>query len=871
MLALALLLLTSSAQTPQDSGRTPVSTPTPAYEHPIKRAIALYGEHPELASFEGGLLVLDPNGAPVEGATVALVELAVRREAPEVLEVAFSGSDGRVELEQREAVNHIVVWKGDVPAVNMQGSLLRLHRTKAGEGSMVVQLLPPAEVRGHITLDGAPPRADFELWFSFPYMLLDWPAVEGSLREALAALDPPSGIPRVTVEPDGAFRVDGFTWPAPSRGNLLPATLRWKGTDIFRTPPLGSTKPPTRSDLRVRWIRTLGEEIQLDLAHGGWISGKVTAGNLGSLDREMKLHFALPFETADDTRKLTSKPPEEEKVKRDGSFRFCVPMPFGPLDLLLETGLEASDRERAKAQVFHVEPPTNLEGRIWSLGQLLFDFRAARLLLFHDTAGTPLSGVQVLTVRVENKRLPPRPPAVLDESGPTRKLIAMPPPGSRLIASRRGFDPTTVDDLHSKDGALDVTLHRSARLRLTTDLSSALPASRLYAQLEAQEPALGLFASDRTTALQERTRSAGTPVLERLIDARSTAPWSFTASFRYGRSAPPEPGPTRLDLVGITPGVPFHLRVFETTGAIFLERDIPAFTTGEGRELEFTIPAPSSPVRGQVIDAAGAAVPNVEIHFGSVVPAHVATTDADGHFEITGAYQLEGSLLVQSFTSYSLSAYPAGGGSGRLAQTLLFVHGFRFRASGETVIELPASEALDVRLIDAAGKPSFADWQLRLYDETGTEYLTGTYEDAIFRGVRMDATEHVIELSRPAGQTTLLVATYLNSTIEVSVPPGIEKLDLTLPVLGAVRLEGLSRELAERVDLGKFTPKNQAESFYRWWGYFGGTPQIEDILPGTYTLELLGEVDDHTPAGLLYEPIEVTVRPGLTTEVHVNR
>ena len=161
----------------------PVRTPVPAIaEAPPTVAERYAATDLDLDAAPGGLFVLGPDGAPVEGAKVACV-IRKRQDyldaTPRVLEVVETDASGLAVLGFRSDATDVVAWSDELPPVLLGGlisvrtrnaELLAEHRELAGEGALLVQLAESAYLSGRVLVDGAVPPAGFELTLKSAYM-----------------------------------------------------------------------------------------------------------------------------------------------------------------------------------------------------------------------------------------------------------------------------------------------------------------------------------------------------------------------------------------------------------------------------------------------------------------------------------------------------------------------------------------------------------------------------------------------------------------------------------------------------------------------------------------------------------------------------
>jgi len=497
------------------------------------------------------------------------------------------------------------------------------------------------------------------------------------------------------------------------------------------------------------------------------------------------------------------------------------------------------------------------------------------LLEIRDANGAPIreaSAIPVEATGLEPDRLPgelrfspfhftPFTPQPIRSIANGQLLVKAPAPEHGLRIEHVGFEPLTLFEFPSgKDARRTVTLQPATRLIVHASLPSPLPdLARMHVlvQVEASKPALRLFTEDRTTYAEETRKDFGKRS-ERLFDARSSAPWSFTASLAYSDPIWPlaDQDPGTLTLLGIVPGVPMHVRVLEPTGAIFFDADVAALAPGEARELTVNIPDPLAPLSGVVQNADTTPAAGVELYFGSPGLGRMAVTDKSGRFQIQDAYSTEGALLIESATPWLY----------RSAAALLYEPSFSFPEGEVVVITLPPLEPLAIELARPDGLPVEAPWSVELFDASGA-VLMGEAERNSTTKSAAHAGSLNFDFACPGSQELLLVARAPGVVLRKKVALGDTHVRLEIPALAKLTIT---------------SPVDKGAAFYRLLPKGGGAPiwvrfhrygvrHATDVYapPGTFELQGFRIPDGAIHTVAMCAPQEVTLQTGAAVELEI--
>lgn len=504
------------------------------------------------------------------------------------------------------------------------------------------------------------------------------------------------------------------------------------------------------------------------------------------------------------------------------------------------------------------------------------------LLEIRDANDVPIQGATAIPVEasgLEPDRLPgelcmspfrftPFTPQPVRSIANGQLLVHAPAPGHGLRIEHTAFEPLTLFDFPSgKDARRTVTLQPATRLIVHANLPSPLlDLARMHVlvQVEASRPALRLFTEDRTTYAEE-TRQVSGKRSERLLDARSNAPWSFTASLAYSDPFWPlaRQDPGTLSLPGIVPGVPMHVRILEPTGAIFFDADVAALAPGEARHLTVNIPDPLAPISGIVRNADATPAARVELYFGSPGLGLVAVTDKAGRFQIQDAYSPEGALLIES----AVSRLYCGTGSSvtvRSATALLYEPSFGFPEGEQAVITLPALEPLVIELARPDGLPVEAPWTIELFDASGAVLLGEAEQNRVTSDVSQTG-PLTFEFACPGSQDLTLVARAPGVVLRKTIARRDSHARLEVPALAKLTIT---------------SPADKGKAFYRLVPQHGGAPimvrfnrygtrHATDLFAPPGTFELQGF---RVPAGAFHAvpmgaPQEVTLQTDAAVEL----
>jgi hypothetical protein len=666
----------------------PQEAPYPS--SPIRSLYAVHSESAGRTDLAGDALVLDTRGAPIEGARVALFENGA------LTDVAITDVDGHADLTHTKAATRLFVWKRGVALATADENGMYQHRALADGGPLLLELEDPVTVAGTLTIDGRPAPLGFELQLNTQTPLQLSASFGPAVQEALAFWDPPLERHTTRTDKDGHFRFGSLVYPhTPIPGQPLAgqATITFPHT----IPRFLAANAWPEDHLRSLYLDGPREDLEIELVTGLWIEGQLLDRSLDSLVTPAPL--SLFYRLAPGTRK---KGPL--RLDATGHFRFAVP-PLDSreppaLDLVFETDVPGC------RQAFHREIPPTEPGATVQLGTLSFDQEDTLLLRLVDPDGQPIvSAPRVVPVQDTITARNHDAPADFPKSWPTaaggppsdssgKLLVKRPPTGWSIPVDVWGFEPRLVEP--PEDGArhIEVQLQPTAELTLTADVPRSLPPERLFVQLEAEVPALRLLPGDADlymSAIAEAASGLPAPWLTEVIPR---APWHFAISFDEARRArfadlgtrahealfltsSPERHSLRLHLRNLHAAVPFHIRIFESSGAVFLDADIPAFEPGERRNLEVRIPDPLGTLEGNLWGAVEPGPAEYQVYFGAPVPVRVASVGAFRHFDVGAVFQRQGTLIVRR-------------GSPAPGEIKLFEPAWRFDPAAPTTIELSA-------------------------------------------------------------------------------------------------------------------------------------------------------------------------------------
>jgi len=857
--ALALAALTLAAQTPE---RTPVLRHAP---ESFERVAELYAASPaEATALDGGVILFDVNGQPVEGARVAVLATLTPNAALEVLECGTSDAEGRVSLEARRRATTLAIWDHEHPPRKITDGRLDRHRELAGNGAFLVELGNAEVVAGHVQLDGKPAPEGFELTLGIGGGTARITSFSRAEAKLLAPFGAPTEPVHVTTDANGDYRFSALRFPRFSPTRVRPLYLRWSAENVFR----GLLHDPWNEKYMSRWSRGSvtvpgqASSLDLELTTGRWVSGHVVGPDGSPLDQTAELRFTSPG----------SKPGSEEvRTFADHSFRFAVPSDATELDITLVLD------EKTLGSPLHFEAPT--DSSEWLLGELQIQAPDAVTVTVLDDRGEPLRSAAVRWCDASGRDLalsagePLFSPSVtwLDtehtgESG--RLLIQRPPAGDGLLVLRSGFEPRAVFDLpQDASKPLEIQLRKSAQLRIVGAFPGAFPDARLIVQIEADRPAVRLYEGMRRSSAEEAESALSTWIPARSLDEASRAAWSYSQPFlpyaRWPASLNAEPTRTACIISEILPGVPMHVRVLDPTGKVFYKSNLEVFSPGETRELNFTPAPPLADLSGRVLDAAGLPVAEATVHFGALALAPVATTDDAGRFTIDSPFATSGPLRIERAGSWIACGLWSGGG-GRTPYTLFFDEDFTFDPAGEAEIILPERSRLDIHLADFEGQPFDGEPDVRLMTSSGGRLLSSE--------VSLVGDEDPNRVFfRPAGISCRVAIDVGSMHIERLAPASTNELTIALPSLGSILVNTgpgfvtMSFGANERYRL---IPHDGSPTAWRSVYLMENTPdELRELRPGTYTLQLFrADMDD--PALMPIGPaVEVEVRANETTKI----
>lgn len=846
------------AQSPE---RTPATRHAP---ESFERIAELYAAPAtDTTGLDGGVVIFDVEGLPVVGARVAVLHSSNRNAEPEVLECVTSDATGRVQLETRSRATTLAIWDHVHPPRKVAAGRLDRHRELAGQGAFLVELGNPEVVAGYVQLDGKPAPEGFELTLGIgpgTTTLLGFDFYE---LKALAPFDGPSEPLQTTTDANGNFHIEGLRFPRVSSARVRPLNLTWSAPEVFRVLHPDSVYPNGTSLYERRMLPIDGprQGVEVALETGRWVTGQIIDPMGRPLARSARLIFTAPGSTKDD---------EDVYVQGESkTFQFAIPRDATELDLKVDAG------QPKPLVATHFDAPA--DSLDWPLGEVNVIAPNSVLLTVLGPQGEPIKAAAARWCDADGRDLASAPgerplapntiwPGSTRTSLAGRTMIQRPPSGQGLIVTRAGFEPRAIFAFPaSATKELIVRLEKSPELRLETTFPAGFPGARLLVQLEAPKPALRLHRGLAQSRVEEAARACSAWLPGLALDERSLAPWSHTQPFFPAAPWPPvvnaEPAQVDCQIQDLIPGVPLHVRVLDPTGSVFLDTNIKAFSPGESRTLQFEVGQSNTPVRGRVLDKAGQPVKGVTISFGKLVLAPVATTDDEGRFTIDSPFATSGPLMVArtiTYTSCDFGKSP----SYHSSMALLLDNNFQFDPSGETLIELPGTTDLNVRLVDTQGMP-FDGWH-----RTHCESIDGKTILAV--GTRAVPGASEFSLPRPRGVTVKVVAEVEGRHFQATAPATTDQVTIVVPRPGNLSVPPLTGFVPDGFNNSasfRLVPQDGGPTTWRSVLVNNGEPiALNYLLGGTYSMQLFRADYRGNALQPLGRSITVTVHPGETTE-----